>query len=58
MVVGGGDGSEIGGSAQVCGAEPTTYAISGDARDHRGTRFFLNGPTKAPSPPPVPPEPT
>ncbi|GIF62333.1 hypothetical protein Ais01nite_03680 [Asanoa ishikariensis] len=42
--VGGGDeGSEIGGSAKVCGAAQTeTYEISGDARDYQGTSFFLN----------------
>ncbi len=42
--VGGGDeGSEIGGGAQVCGAEQNaTYEISGDAVNYRGTRFWLN----------------
>jgi hypothetical protein len=42
--VGGGDeGSEIGGSAKVCGAgHNVTYEISGDARNYRGTQFWLN----------------
>jgi hypothetical protein len=42
--VGGGDeGSEIGGSAKVCGAgHNATYEISGDARNYRGTQFWLN----------------